>query len=91
MEDFDVSFEGLFGMSNDLNRVLKAIKALENMSQSNNLESVFKGNPFLSDDTFEFTNMYDGCILPQFDTYGWNNPCPNYQDLVNFGSRIEYE
>ena len=68
-----------------------AIKALDNMQQSDSIGRAFEGNQILSDGMFEFTNMYDGCILPQFDTYGLNNPCPNYQELVDFGSRIEYE
>ena len=29
--------------------------------------------------------------MPLFDTYGYNNPCPTYNELMAFGRRMEKE
>ena len=42
-------------------------------------------------DDFEFNNMYDGCRMPVFDRYGFNKPCPKFDDLVDMGKRIQNE
>ena len=41
-----------------------------------------------TDEAFEFDNMYDGCRMPTFDTYGFNNPCPTFDELKEFGQRV---
>ena len=35
--------------------------------------------------------MYDGCRMPTFDTYGLNNPCPTFDELMELGKRVTDE
>jgi len=37
---------------------------------------------------FEFDNMYDGCIVPVFETVGINNPCPNIAEGIEIAAKV---
>ena len=36
-------------------------------------------------------NIYDACLIPTFDIVGFNYDCPSYDDLVEFGKKLERE
>ena len=48
------------------------------------------GAPKFGED-FRMTNMYDACRLPMYDIVGFNYDCPSYNDMVEFGKKLESE
>lgn len=74
-----------------LNWVELASEVLEKQAAFRPSDSRRVSNLNSADDVFEFNNMYDGCRMPVFDRYGFNTPCPKFDDLVEMGKRIQNE
>ena len=70
-----------------VDNISQANELLNNLSKGDGLN--FTKNPTLEGFIdFEFNNMYDGCIVPLFDTFGINNPCPNNEERQVLSQRI---
>ena len=40
---------------------------------------------------FKMNNAYDGCNLPMYDIVGFDMACPSYDELVEFGKKLQNE